>query len=441
MARCLNSYYDDNNSDDDSWVSNDESCSDSEDDGSATTLDLISLDDESDNESNCGSWDSESDLLSYDSSVDLSESSRIYRNDSGRLNLLSSILPSAPQVPVKRIEVVTPLYIPSQIMSESLVTDTRYKRHTQPLASSYFDGASMSTKSTHSKERANDMGLGSGLEFGSYTVPHIEDASLDSCRSTLAGSDPSQFEGKKRALSMMSTDTTTASTTLLSSDWYSNSSSDEMPSCCEESVPYAVRFANQCLERSRTRRSSETLSIPTSLTHPIARQKSTPSNPSQALKCIAESQASSNASISSQASSTTSLSVNSMYETFSQSSLCRRVEQMHMKLKSMQIRHCHQKCMSSLRKSMVLYMKVDTPNDDDDSTICTIESCCAMPNSHLSFRNKAASKRKCISQVAKEVLCFNLIFAIIWMMLLLYKGSILTEIDETYIRFFLGETA
>lgn len=450
------SYYDDNY-DDTSRNSDNSIDTKYENSESESNFECLRSNCDADNESNCDSWDSTCDLLSFES-VDLSQSYRIHSNKSGRFDFTSSFCPSileVPQAPLEGIEVLSSLpFILPQRKSGSPETETQNRQPAKLISPTYFNerliskisgskevksgsriNDNSSSYSIPSKEIKNDI----GLEYSHSTIPHVEDTSMSSYRSTSEVSEPMRVEIRNELMNFI--DTTNASNRFTIPSQSSNSSqSDQMLASHSELIPRAVKFANECLERSRVRRTSTDYHIYSNSSYPVALHKSfviIPSNSFQSFKSsrIAEPHFSSDSSISSDMSSSSALSTNSSFESFSQSSLCRQLEEMKMKLNTMKIKHCQQKCMRSLKRSMVLYMKIDASSNDDDSTICTIESFSTIPISHITFRSEAASRAKMVSQLVNEMMCFNIIFAMLWMIFLLYKGLLFSELQDDSFQF------
>jgi len=219
----------------------------------------------------------------------------------------------------------------------------------------------------------------------------------------------------------------------------------------------SVKFANECFERSRERR-RKSLGRTNFL---IVPKKSFSSN-------------SSTSSISSKTSSITALSEDSLlHDDIHQTSLLRRVEEMKRKIKAMKVRYYHQKCIRSLERCRVLYMNIDTSSNygnsiisyndsfsespvsstnlcssasnydsynnipDSSITVCSTTSSInkTFSNKRIRFHKRISFRTaKLFSQVAKEVICLNLIFATIWMIFLMYK-NILFETNESLNNF------
>jgi len=425
-----------------------------EDDNSVTTVDLLSLDDDLDDES-VESWNSDSDMFSYASSSGLSQQSMGHpKEDSGRLSGLSGFLPSFPKVPLS-VGIISSFFPSNKAEAENRKFYPR-DNPTKFQIINYDNSDEFSSATDSLIEGTNGM----ALEPSDSTVPHAEDTSLSSFR-TSEISEPTMTMETKRG-NILFTDTIkdyTASSQP--SDAYLLDDVTDV----EESTPCVMKFATECLQRSRERRCSvdfyglssrpshKSLNRSSMNRSSIEAQKPSSYAPHSEPNCssfssvaiqkplisssnsvepkecatipnTAELNQSSNASILSFMSSSTALSTS---DDISQSSLCLKVQQMRTKLKTIEINHCRQKCIKSLRRSMVLYMQInainnEVDNDDDESTICTIGSCYNATESQTFPRKAKVSRTNLIFQIVKDVMCFNLIFAMVWMLFLLYKN-------------------
>jgi len=192
-------------------------------------------------------------------------------------------------------------------------------------------------------------------------------------------------------------------------------------------VPPTIIFANQCLERSQERRKlilepqmsllNESYSrshCPNSsiksslLSHlPIASPSSTgplsvtlyKSSPSSSLPYLYKAP-------------TTIQMIEKLLHDVSQHSS--RIQRLKRERRSMEIKYCRQRCIQSLRNSMLLYNKLNA-NSISDSKL-------ERKFNHIDNR-KVVSTGKMISRATIESVCFNLVLSMVYMLLFLYKDS------------------
>lgn len=193
-------------------------------------------------------------------------------------------------------------------------------------------------------------------------------------------------------------------------------------------IPSAVIFANECLKRSIARRSSDAspsnLSIGTTdnsmrTTHLVALQKLSSVVPS----LITPQKSGASSSIVFYEVSKTIQLVESMLEdmslSFYTSSL--RLQEIKKRLRSIEIKYYRRKCVWSLRKSMA-YLKFNEDSDIssacDDSSICSEIS---VSRHNHQDRNLLITQ---IFEIAWEVMCVNLVIAMVYMFYLFYEDSL-----------------
>jgi len=102
-----------------------------------------------------------------------------------------------------------------------------------------------------------------------------------------------------------------------------------------------------------------------------------------------------------------------------------RVGSIKRKLRSMEIQHYRTKCVRSLRRSMVQYTKLI--DDSEDSTVSSLNTNeIALPEISENDDSKPLAKglSQSAMEVARDILCFNLILAILYMFFVLYKDTI-----------------
>jgi len=385
-----------------------------EDDTSMATAELLS---QSDDSSDDDTW-SHDELLSFDSALEMSQSSIILPNAVGRFDVLSSFSFFAPELPgIFDIKSALPLFS-SKLNSENLDSNPQ-NTHTKETSDS---NTSMTISNViNSEERVEFHN-----SYCSATFPQLEDTTTSLSRSTSEGSD-SRMETGKNELKV--------STFTRIQRPYHSLPSDLTLDSSEEDLPCAVKFADQCMERSRERHSSSdfrSLSYRQSLksSHSsVASQKSSLIASSSftsfklnttALSSTVTHLSSSSSSIVSGKSSTTDTSKNSLFE----SSRSRRIQELKSKLRAIEIQYYRQKCMRGLNRSMVRYMKINASSNDDDSTINSNESCSDLSLSQHSYWSEAAPRANIISQFAKEIMSVNLIITIGCMLFFMYEDSI-----------------
>jgi len=226
----------------------------------------------------------------------------------------------------------------------------------------------------------------------------------------------------------------------------SNSSFD-LTSAHSVAESSAVTFAEECLERSNMRRGHAScdnlFTLPKYLlgeknevqpvhSH-ISFEVSTITSSSDSRKNSAGSSSTASRLTSSVISSTTALSrisatvleSQAYVEDYDHSQRAVRVGSIKRKLRSMEIQHYRTKCVRSLRRSMVQYTKLI--DDSEDSTVSSLNTNeIALPEISENDDSKPLAKglSQSAMEVARDILCFNLILAILYMFFVLYKDTI-----------------
>ena len=256
--------------------------------------------------------------------------------------------------------------------------------------------------------------------------------SICSSRSTYADSKNLILKIEKSTL-QDSTSISYASSTLKSVSSLSNISL----ASSRRSVPAAVIFANQCLERSK-QRSTSPLVPPSSLLNKsygasyysdFSLKSSSISSPLITYKpsLIDPSSVHSHTLMPSSSfapykTPATVQATEKLLNDVSQPSS--RVQQLKRKLRVMEIKYYRQKCVRSLKNSMVHYSKLNCTGEIKHNyignSICS--ELCSVSN-HVR-RRRVVSTARAISSTAIETLCFNLILSMVYMFLVLYKDSL-----------------
>lgn len=116
-----------------------------------------------------------------------------------------------------------------------------------------------------------------------------------------------------------------------------------------------------------------------------------------------------------------------MLEDYDHSPRAGRVGSIKRKLRTMEIQHYRAKCVRSLRISMVRYTKMINSEDDDSSLVSSLNTN-ELIISDVSENDEIQPTAKNVTQsameVARDILCFNLILAILYMFFVLYKDTI-----------------
>jgi len=226
----------------------------------------------------------------------------------------------------------------------------------------------------------------------------------------------------------------------------SSSPSNHTPTSSLGFVPSAVNFANECLKRSIARRSLD-VSSPSNLsiatikdsvltTHLVALQKSSSvvSSSISSQKSIAPS-----TTLFYEASKTIQL-VESMLEDMNQSfyTSCVRVQEIKRELRSMEIKYYRRKCVWSLRKSMAYLKLYDSSVGSYDSSVgsydCDDPSICSeLSVSHHVHKGRDLRIAQML-EIAWEVMCINLVIAMVCMFYVLYKDTLNTVSEVVEIR-------
>jgi len=389
-----------------------------EEDHSMTMTDLLSLDeildgDDSDSES-CSSSD---DMISF-GSADISESSLTSEDDENPIDTLSPyptyLIQNAYQVkPKAQITKSILVDIPTRVLPYS-------KDYTHVLYPEYDP--------TGSAKVYEKVG---GDQFAEDSIgPKINRLRL-----------PSDFS--------------TASITIPSN------SSFDLTSAHSVAESSAVTFAEECLERSNMRRGhascdnlftlpkyllGEKNEVPPVDSH-ISFEVSTITSSSDSRKNSAGSSSTASRLTSSVISSTTALSrisatvleSQAYVEDYDHSQRAVRVGSIKRKLRSMEIQHYRTKCVRSLRRSMVQYTKLI--DDSEDSTVSSLNTNeIALPEISENDDSKPLAKglSQSAMEVARDILCFNLILAILYMFFVLYKDTIKQAVGGAEVNHLFG---
>jgi len=236
------------------------------------------------------------------------------------------------------------------VLSDIIDTNPRKREQKESLSQIHVDGTSelehqkigLSTDytietvtTTTFNSDINSSQSGQMLSFPEESIRRHVLKSSNECKENSALDDISHSKSKLE-IPISSIDNST-STTISSA-----SNSSQSPSC-------AVEFATNCLEINRER-------------------------PDKLLKRVV---VTNNLSIASQTSSITNRSdENSMLtDEFRQTSLLKEVEEMKRKLNTMKINYYHQKCIRSLERCMVLYMKINASSHYDIAASSSTDSC------------------------------------------------------------------
>lgn len=226
-----------------------------------------------------------------------------------------------------------------------------------------------------------------------------------------------------------------------------------------ESQTSALTFANQALERSHIRRMSYAASNEDLFTLP----SSLLCRPNSAGQSVPEACASTTASSSdnshiqfstSQSSNVSSSAASSvlaritetvnaniaMLEDYDHSARAGLVQSIKRRMRSMEIQYYRTKCVRSLRISMAVYKRIQAT---DDSTASVSSSTRSLNSTKLLIEEdeesldevKPSRKNSHFAmEVARDILCFNLVLAMAYMIFVLYKDTIshaIRSIDTT----------
>lgn len=123
-----------------------------------------------------------------------------------------------------------------------------------------------------------------------------------------------------------------------------------------------------------------------------------------------------------------------MIEDYEHSPRAGRVLSIKRKMRSQEIQYYRTKCVRSLRRSMVLSMKIDTSSEDDDESLISSLEANQVDVPLGGEKLDGISLRKGHSQtameVARDIICFNIVLAIMYMFYILYKDSITDAIQR-----------
>jgi len=252
---------------------------------------------------------------------------------------------------------------------------------------------------------------------------------------------------RSRLYSDCSTATSTMPLNSLPSDLNSASYS-----VAESSDPTSVTSAEECLERSNLRLFSASCSnvftLPKSLLcdkndeAPIAShvsyEASTTTSSTGSRRKSTDSSSSVSRLTSSVISSSTTLSTLSalvleneaFIEDYDQSACAGRVSTIKRQLRTMEIQHYRAKCVRSLRRSMIRYKKISEDNDSSSvSFLDNDESLSPAISEDVETKPVAKAVMQFAMEVARDILCFNLIIAVFYIYYFLYKDTIIQVIQ------------
>lgn len=261
---------------------------------------------------------------------------------------------------------------------------------------------------------------------------------------------------KREAHYTKSSDISTANLTSHASSMRSDFTT--VSSLRTESIPSDVTFQNDCQEGgrldNRTTKSSSCrnlFTLPPSLlpersmsqaclssfesstisTSSISSRKRKLSSETNSLALSSVSQLSSSITSSISKISNTILENQALLEDYDHSPRASRVQSIKGKLRSMEIQYYRTKCVRSLRRSMVQYMKIETVDEIEPSSISS-----GMTNDLLMIEKehvtdlKDSDKRRSHSamEIVRDILCFNLVLGLLYMFCVLYKDTITDSI-------------
>jgi len=252
---------------------------------------------------------------------------------------------------------------------------------------------------------------------------------------------------RSRLYSDCSTATSTMPLNSLPSDLNSASYS-----VAESSDPTSVTSAEECLERSNLRLFSASCSnvftLPKSLLcdkndeAPIAShvsyEASTTTSSTGSRRKSTDSSSSVSRLTSSVISSSTTLSTLSalvleneaFLEDYDLSPCAARVGTIKRQLRTMEIQHYRAKCVRSLRRSMIRYKKISEDNDSSSvSFLDNDESLSPAISEDVETKPVAKAVMQFAMEVARDILCFNLIIAVFYIYYFLYKDTIIQVIQ------------
>jgi len=227
---------------------------------------------------------------------------------------------------------------------------------------------------------------------------------------------------------------------------------------CVSSVPTAVTFANECLERSNMRRSTTSNTLPSLITsHTLPslltigirprtqslNEELTVTSLSADLHEPVSTSASSNSNTSSMTlgdlskiSDLTTANI-AMIEDYEHSPRGVRVINIKRQMRSQEIQYYRSKCVRSLRRSMALSTKIMISDDDESSTTSLeltrlVEQSSNEKSSNEKHDGVNPTTRHAQSamDVLRDIVVFNIILAIMYMFYFLYKDSIMDAIQR-----------
>lgn len=248
-----------------------------------------------------------------------------------------------------------------------------------------------------------------------------------------------------------STSSSTASLTLTAPSTSLNSDFTGASFSQAESQSSALTFANQALERSHIRRMgyaascndlftlpSSLLCRPNSAGHsvPDACASTTASSTDNSQKQSSTSQSyishlssSITSNVLAKISETVKANI-AMLEDYDHSPRAGRVQGIKRQMRSMEIQYYRSKCVRSLRISMTRYMKIEAA-DDSSSTASDSSSTRSFTSETVRIENKIrvdevkpAANPHSAMEIARDILCFNLVLAMAYMIFVLYKDTI-----------------
>jgi len=376
-----------------------------------------------DSEDGYRSRDSTDDLLSLDSAIHVSKNSCNRSDNLWEFDGLSSFPFFAKPSPHSHPNALEKYTVSSSIPSLSGNKSSTSDSIAQCSQASQSLSEDLSDSSNNSFEQAIDLENNSATRFRGndrnfdLTLSRPSCAALDnSLRLNRSTSERSDTKMLKMGRSF-STSTTYASTLVNSNSLRSSHTAASSGGY----VPDAVTFANECMQRSLIRRSSEDSSR-SDLSRTASDASYFPNAASYESSSIAPSLTPSQESIEpspislSEAMRTVQV-VDLMLDDMSHSSHSNRLQEIKRRLRSMEIQYYRRKCVWSLRKSMAHYMIVDAANDIiidcDDSTVFSEISVC---QSQFSRNGRIMSIRQSVIEMAWEIMLFNLVISMICML-------------------------
>lgn len=261
-----------------------------------------------------------------------------------------------------------------------------------------------------------------------------------------------QCHRRREAHYSKSSDVSTANLTSLASSMRSDLTT--VSSLRTESIPSDVTFQNDCQEggrlHDRTTKSSSCrnlFTLPSSLlpersmsqaclssfesstisTSSISSRKRKLSSETNSLALSSVSQLSSSITSSISKISDTILENQTLLEDYDHSPRASRVQSIKGKLRSMEIQYYRTKCVRSLRRSMVQYMKIETVDEIEPSSTSSVmtNDLLITEEEHVTdFKDSDKRRSHSAMEIVRDILCFNLVLGLFYMFCVLYKGTI-----------------